>query len=86
VADEDEPCSVDVVALSQPGQTALEILGEPRHRDELVVVAASVAASVQQQHVHSGREQRACEWGHVGGAAAPAVHDEGGGAHPVSSR
>jgi hypothetical protein len=79
VSDQRDPARVDVGAGGQPAQTRGDVLGEARHRREILVVALAVTARVEQQHRHARAEQRRHHRPHRRCVRAPAVHDEHGG-------
>ena len=63
---------------AKPSQAGRDVLGKVRHRGEGGVIAAPVCASVQQQRVHAGLDERSRERRHVERASSPAVHDQRG--------
>lgn len=71
-----QPISGDIGVLAQPGQTGGDVFGTAWHRGEGFVVAAPVAARIDERHGEAGGMQRWNHGPHHGGVDTPAMHHQ----------
>jgi len=68
----------DIRTSVEPFGGDLEILGEPGHRHETVVLGETVVAGIEEKSVNSGAVKMWCHRKHQGGVTTPTVEDDDG--------